>query len=124
MKRSLSTSLQNVLDNPWPDHIPKQCPECTAQMNNRVNLFIGYSKEAMYLKRLAPWTSLIVLTAAVLFMIFAPADIMRGLGQGSPMALAAMIAGPPVLLTILAKCIKKMYKLQCHHCSHQTDYPL
>lgn len=124
MKPALSSTQNLALEIPWADHIPRKCPDCSAKMNNKVNLSIGLSKEACLLKRIAPWSSLVVLALAFLYLVFSSFSSVRSFGQGSPMALVAMIVGPPVMLTIIANCMTKKYKLQCHQCGHQSDYSL
>jgi len=124
MKPALSNIQHLALEIPWADHIPRKCPSCSAEMNSKVNLSIGHSKEACLLKRIAPWSSLVVLALAVLFLVFASFSEVRSFGQGSPMALVAMIVAPPVILTIIANFMSKKHKLQCHRCGHQSDYSL
>jgi len=112
---------KNVLTTDWPKHIPPQCPKCNQPLTYKVNLFHSRSRFSARLHAFAPWFSLVVIT---LFGILAliPTNSLSG-GQGSPMAVVAMIAGPPVILTIIANGLKKVYKLQCHKCRFTKDFP-
>ena len=123
MKLARSIKLQHLLSSSWPSHIPEQCPKCSSDMNNKVNLYIGRGKLASLLKDIAPWTSVLMLIAIIIFLVLASARAADG-GQGTPMAMVAMIVLPSLLLNIIGNYLPKKYKVQCHHCGCQTDYKL
>ncbi len=116
------TREKNVLHKPWPKHIPDSCPECRTSMKHKVNLFHARNRLANLIRSVAPWISIVVLVSVLIFMGFAPPSAVEG-GRGSPMALIAMIVGPSIILTILANCIPKVYKLQCHSCQFTKNFP-
>ncbi|MGJ8655581.1 MAG: hypothetical protein ACSHX6_03950 [Akkermansiaceae bacterium] len=118
------TRDKDVLNLSWPKHIPHRCPHCHTSLTRRVNLFHSRSKLSARLHAFAPWLSVIILLSA-LILIFGmfPYFKFEG-GRGTPMAFVAIIVGPPVILTILSNCIKKVHKLQCHHCGHTKDFPI
>ncbi len=123
MKLARSIKLQNLIPSQWPEHIPELCPKCSSQMSTKVNLFTGMSKPASFLKRIAPWLSVVILVGIIILMFFASAQSVDG-GQGSAMAMVAMVVVPPILLTVMANSMPKKIKLQCHQCECQTDYSL
>jgi len=116
-----TTKEKNVFNLPWPQHIPDCCPHCDASMSRRVNLFHTKSRYAERLRYIAPWLSLVILLTILILMAFITTGPMAG-GQGTPMAIIAMILIPPTVLTIISNCIPKVFKLQCHRCEFQKDF--
>lgn len=117
-----SFEKRHIIDTPWPKHIPDRCPKCHTSLRRKVNLFHTRSGLAQRLHSFAPWLSVIILLTVLIIMAFATPQAVSG-GQGSPMALCAMIAGPPVILTIIANCIPKVLKLICHRCKLTQEFP-
>ena len=119
-----NTKEKNVLVEPWPTHIPGHCPQCETQMTRKVNISVARSKFAQLLREIAPWLSIVVLFSSLVLLYLTSFKDLAGLGQGSPMALVAVVVGIPMIVTIFSNCLRKVFKLHCHQCGHSSDYPL
>jgi hypothetical protein len=117
------TLEKNVLNPPWPSHIPAHCPECHTSMNSKVNLFPTRSKLAHRIRAFAPWLSFVILFSTLVFLYFAPHTVLNPRDRGTPIFFVVMIVCPPLILTVMANCIPKVAKLQCHHCNFSKNFP-
>ncbi len=122
-KKFKKTQEKDVLHLPWPSHIPDHCPSCDAEMNYKVNLLTTRSKMAHLIRAIAPWLSVVIFVSILILMHFVPPSFVQQ-GQGTPMAFAAIVSVPPTIITILANCIPKVIKLQCHRCNFNKDFLL
>lgn len=102
----------------WPDSLPNHCHACHKPYDIRSALEIGPGPFGRFLRKAAPWMSIVML-----ILMFATKLSFLGLGGGGgAMAFAAALVFPSVVLWVLAGLLPIRARLYCFKCDSSTFF--
>ena len=70
----------------------------------------------------APWLAPLVFVALLFSLSLLSPSSVRS--QGGGMAFAAMVVLPSILVTLIAKCLPRRFRVSCHKCGCARSYSL
>ncbi len=101
----------------WPTGLPDHCEHCGNGYDIRFALEIGPSRLGRFLRKAAPW-----MTIVTLVLMFMTKLAFLGLGgNGGAMAFAVALITPSIILWILGGLLPTKARLYCFKCD-RSDY--
>lgn len=109
----MAKKLQSFSLTPqWPVGLPQHCECCGNEYDIRFALEIGPGKLGRFLRKFAPW-----MTVVILGILFATRLAFLGMGgNGGMMAFAAAIILPSVILWVIGGILPTKARLYCFKC--------
>jgi hypothetical protein len=102
----------------WPGDIPRQCPQCGAEMHPKINLSYGYGKAGRACLKISHW-----ITIPWTLIVFALGPFLFSLGgNGGGFALGVLMIVPAVAFAVAARICLRTRRVQCFPCKYSKDY--
>jgi hypothetical protein len=102
----------------WPPALPDHCDHCGNRFDIRFALEIGPSRLGRFLRKIAPW-----MTIVMLLLMFATKLSFLGLGgNGGVMAFALALILPSILLWMIGGLLPTKARLYCFKCDRSHFY--